>query len=35
MTAGVTNEDTEMENCIGKTKFTSAEGCTGTWAQQA
>jgi hypothetical protein len=22
-------EDTEMENCLGKTKFTSAEGCIG------
>jgi hypothetical protein len=30
---GVTIEDTEAENCLGKTKFTSAEGCTGTRAQ--
>jgi hypothetical protein len=28
-------EDTGMENCLSKTKFTSAEGCAGTWAQQA
>jgi hypothetical protein len=34
-TPGVTIEDTEMENCLGKEKFTSAEGCPGTWAQQA
>jgi hypothetical protein len=27
MTSGVTVEDTEMENCLGKAKFTSAEGC--------
>jgi hypothetical protein len=30
----VTTEDTEMENCLGKAKFASAEGYTGTWAQQ-
>jgi hypothetical protein len=29
----VTIEDTEIENCLGKAKFTSVEGCTGTWAQ--
>jgi hypothetical protein len=26
-TTGVTIEDTEMENCLCKVKFTSAEGC--------
>jgi hypothetical protein len=32
---GVTIEDTEMENCLNKAKFTSAGGCAGTWAQHA
>jgi hypothetical protein len=31
----VTIEDGEMENCLGKAKLTSAEGCTGALAQQA
>jgi hypothetical protein len=26
---GDTIEDTEMENCLGKPKFTPAEGCIG------
>jgi hypothetical protein len=30
---GVKSEDTEMENCLGKAKFTSPEGFEGTWAQ--
>jgi hypothetical protein len=34
-TTWVTIEDIEMENCLGKAKFTSAEGCAGTWAHQA
>jgi hypothetical protein len=36
-TTGVTVEDTieEMENCLGKTKLTSAERNVGTWAQHA
>jgi hypothetical protein len=33
-TTEVTIEDTETENCLGKAKFTSAEGCSGTQAQQ-
>jgi hypothetical protein len=32
-TTEVTIEDTETENCLGKAKFTSTEGCAGTWAQ--
>jgi hypothetical protein len=32
---GVTTKHKEMENCLGKAKFTSAEGCAGTQAQQA
>jgi hypothetical protein len=28
-------EDTEMENCLSKAKFNSAEGYVGTWAQHA
>jgi hypothetical protein len=32
-TTGVTTEDTETETCFRKAKFTSAEGCVGTWAQ--
>jgi hypothetical protein len=35
MTIRVTIEDAEMENCLGKAKLTSAEGCTGALAQQA
>jgi hypothetical protein len=31
----VTIEDMEMENCLGKAKFTSAEGYTGALAKQA
>jgi hypothetical protein len=34
-TTGVTVEDTESDNCLGKVNFTSAERCAGTWAQQA
>jgi hypothetical protein len=34
-TTGVTNEDTEKDNCLSKAKLTSAEGCAGTLAQQA
>jgi hypothetical protein len=30
----VTIEDTEMENCLSKAKFTSAERCTSALAQQ-
>jgi hypothetical protein len=33
-TTAVTIEDTEMENCLSKAKFTSAEGYTGAQAQQ-
>jgi hypothetical protein len=33
-TIGVTIKDTEMENCLGRAKFTSAEGCTDTWASK-
>jgi hypothetical protein len=31
----VTIEETETENYLNKAKFTSAEGCIGTQAQQA
>jgi hypothetical protein len=31
-TTRVTIEDTDMENCLGKAEFTSAEGYTGTLA---
>jgi hypothetical protein len=31
----VTIDDRKTENCHGKAKFTSAEGCTDTWTQQA
>jgi hypothetical protein len=34
-TTAVMIADTETENCLDKVKFTSAEGCTGTWSQQA
>jgi hypothetical protein len=33
-TTGVTIEDTETKNCLGKVEFISAEGRTGAWAQQ-
>jgi hypothetical protein len=31
----VTIKDTETENFLGKAKFSSAEGCTGTQAKHA
>jgi hypothetical protein len=34
-TTRVTIEDTGMENCLGKAKFTSAEGYVGVRAQLA
>jgi hypothetical protein len=34
-TTTVTIEDTKMENCLGKAKYTSAEGCADAQAQQA
>jgi hypothetical protein len=34
-TTGVVIEGTAMEHCLSKAKFTSAEGCEGTWAQHA